>query len=338
MGILGFTGERLKHAISYTPTFIKLSQFKNARAYTWEYKAEHSLEAEEEHIIKHLVTIGLLDQTRYARQERIAEQDAIKEGMDQLFFYHHVLKTTHHFADALEKFIVEANKRDPNDNFRKRVDEMSRRILKKIFQDVKIAESEEDSDMRFAMSELNEALSKGSGRITDNIRTAFKKKGVHSRIESLLMKRAMRKGVRIEHANWRMLEKHSNEMEGITKEIGPGAKPETFTRALNRFERILAESEQELVQIFVTSHQVIRRVLILMAIILSKEELFQGETAEWIAKHYTPEVQTQKVRVKIKKLADTLAEKLRLIENGLNTHLKELNSLERQFRREEAEA
>ena len=339
MGLLGFTGERLKHVISRYPLLLEVGEkWDYSRATGSTYSAGKKWHRVEEDVSAHRVSESLALIAGWFKREKKAAGKTEKGEMDQMFLYYHILKITHHFVTALGRFLEEANKKPKTDIFRARVDKISIRIIPNLRVQIEQAEKLGGEDQKFFMAEMNDALEKGPGRFVDSWRTAFKKKKIGSRVELILERRAFRSGVNREYGNMKFLEQLAKQLEAITSQLKPDAKAETLQRMLNQFERILNASENAIVEMFGAAHIVLKRWLIEMAIILSDEKMIEVLGPKWIQIRYEPRTPINQKIMEVRELEESISKKLHDAANALNVHLKEMRAIETDLKRDLAKA
>lgn len=333
-GLLGFTGERLKHVISRYPLLLKVGEkWDYSRATGNILSEEKKLKKIEEDVETHHVTHAQALIVKWLKNLKNAEEKFEKGEMDQMFLYYHILKITHHFASALGKFIAEANKRPHNDQFRMRVDDSSRKIIPKLIAATQQAENFGGDDMRFHMAEMNDVLKRGAAKFVDIWRTKYKTKQIGSRVVLMLRRRAFRAGVNTEYKDMNILKNLAKELELIDEQLSNNPKDKTLIEILNKFDSILIKSEIDIPQMFKSAHILLRRWLFEVGIILSDGKVMEALGPEWIQINYMPSTLNKDIG-SLEKLEKELSGKLHDNTNALNVHLKEMKSIENELRRD----
>lgn len=337
-GLLGFTGDRLAHVISMYPLWEEVGEkWDYSRATGATFSEEKKWGIIEEDVATHHVSDANKVIVQWFKKIRRAEEKSEKGAMLQMFLYYHILKISRHFTTALGKFIIAANKRPHSDQFRIRVDGLSKRVLPKMIAAVQQAENLGGDDMKFFMGEMNDALKEGAGNFVDNWRTRAKRKKIGSRVVLMLERRAFRSDVTTEYQDMKMLERHAKELEPIDSQLQGNPKEETLKRMLNRFETILNASEKELIEMFKAAHIILRRWLFDVAVILSDEKLMEALGPKWIQRHFMQGSLSQRI-TDVRGIEIKLSGKLHGLANALNVHIKEMDALEGDFKRDLAEA
>ncbi len=336
--LLGFTGDRLAHVISRYPLWEEVGE-------KWDYSRATGATFSEEkiwNVVKtdvdtHHVSHANRQIIRWLKRLKRSEQKSEKGIMLQMFLYYHILKISRHFASALGKFIVHANKRPSNDDFRIKVDAISKSAVPKSIAAVQQAKKWGGNDMKFFMSEMNEAVGGGAAKFLDNWRERAKKKNITSRVQLMLERRGFRGDVNVEYQDMNMLKSQAKELEEIDSQISSNPNAKSLNKILSRFESIMSTSGNEIIEMFKAAHILLRRWLFEVGIILSDEGIMRVLGPEWIRIHYMQGSLNQKI-TDVKEQARELSSKLHGLTNALNVHIKEMDALEDDFKRVYAEA
>lgn len=336
--LLGFTGDRLAHVISRYPLWEEVGEkWDYSRATGATFSEEKIWNVVETDVETHHVSHANKLIVRWLKRLKRSEQKSEKGMMLQMFLYYHMLKISRHFASALGKFIVHANKRPSNDDFRIKVDVVSKSVVPKSIAAVQQAKNWSGSDMKFFMAEMNEAVGGGTSKFLDNWRERAKKKKISSRVQLMLERRGFRGDVNVEYQDMNTLKSQAKELEEIDSQISSNPNAKSLNRILSRFESIMSTSGNEIIEMFKAAHILLRRWLFEVGIILSDEEVMRALGPEWIQINYMPGDLNKKV-TDVKEQARELSGKLHTAANALNVHIKEMDALEGDFRRDFAEA
>ena len=333
---LGITGEKYKHYfLSSSPFFLRVAEFIRAGgAVRHTRKAEVYEQQEEKDVEFHFVSRAIKEEAQFIREAGMAEKAEENLGLDEIFMYFHIVKAVAHFISALDKFL-DATQKSGSDIFKRRVRDMALAIVPKLLKGIKEAENGESEDMRFLYGIINDASEKGSGQFVMNLRTSFKERRVKNRIEQMLERRDLRKNIRRQYTFKVDVERLAKELEVVDLKLlkeeqrkKGRVKEETLNRALNRFQKVLPREEEEIVQMFRAAHLVLRRDIILMAIVLGDEQALKALGTGWVRKHFMPNDPIVADNTKITKLELELGKKVHVIANGLNVIMKKIKELE----------
>lgn len=338
---LGIKGEQWRHYfLSSSPFFLRIAEFINAGgAVKHPRKAEVHEKKEEEDVKLHYVTRALKEEVEFIKEEGKAEKSEEKLGLEEIFVLFHIVKAVAHFISAMDKFL-DATLKSTDRIFKQRVKNMALTIMPKLIKAIKEAEEEGSEDMKFIYGIINDAAEKGTGEFVANLRTALKEKEVKNRIEQILERRELRKNIRLEYKYEVDVERLAKELEYVDVQLlkdekvsNEKVKEETYRRALNRFQKALTSAEGEIAQMFRAAHLVLKRDIILMAVVLGDERAMKQLGTKWIRTHLMPNDPIIIDNTKITTLERKLGEKAHTLANGLNVILKKIKDLESKVER-----
>lgn len=336
---LGIVGKKMEHLTGYVPAFTAIAERWEARgAVKYTYRAGKDEEREKEEVAEHEITSAGHTIVVWLHDERKAEEDEGKLGINQIFMYFHCLKVTTHFLSALAKFVEHARqmpaKTERNRQFKKRVLALTRKTSSKFVAETEQFKKWMGEDMQFLYAEINAAGEEGTGKFIENWRTRAKRKEISSRLEMILERRGIRFDIKTENIDRQELERLSTELEEINMLLDRASKEETSIKEqilvtlLNRFENILVKSENTILKMFRAAHQVLMRDLILMAIALTHEGTMEALGKEWVKNYLMPKGAITSEEISIHELEKKLGENAHTIANGLNVVMKEVSGLE----------
>lgn len=324
MGIFGIWGEYWKTLTARYPGLNSIAErFLGRRAYTYMHTEEKDLKKIEDYVEEHRVTSALRVFTQWIRAIKTAQEKEIKLAERQIFQDFNIAKATNHFIRIFEKFIEEARQKGSGD-FQQRVKKIVFSLLPRMKLALKEAEEWGGQDYRTLLALMIRAKRKGGNLIT-NLRTAIKNKQVVSR----LGKWPLRMDIRAEVKDINQLESLSKQLESIDEDLesGKGNKVEMLTK----FEKILADADQDIIEMFKASHLIMKRDLLLIILLLDDEEIMQQFGKRWVQQHFMPEHPVEEKELNIEELKNKLAEKAHVIANGLGVFIKEEKLLEKEL-------
>jgi len=325
---LGIWGEYFGTLTASMPWLNHVAEKYLARkAYEETQIEEEDLKKIEEYIEKHKTSSALKVFTQWTRAIKKAEDYEITLGARQVFQDFHILKATNHFVRVLEQFVVIANR--IGGGFRMKVRKVVWNIVPHLRQEIEQAEKWGGEDTKSLMSIMNEAK-KRKGNITNNLKNLLKKRRTIPHLEEFPLSMNLKQ----ELNDLNLLENLSLDLEQLDKKLVSdlvSGKESDYNIMLTDFQDILKKAEKDIIEMYKAAHLVMKRDLIMIIMMLDDEKIIQHFDQEWVEKHYMPEKPMDEGLWTITTLREKLANKARIMANGLGVITKKEKEIEKEL-------
>jgi len=324
--IFGIWGEKFKRFFSFSPTVLAFEERREAtKASRYMDISLHEWERISKYVKEHRVSPALKLFTRWIHHLRKAQENEIRLGMSQIFQDFHIIKVMHHLGEVLGKIVTHSKAK--GGEFRKRVVSIVAEYVPLVIQDIAQAEKDDGADSQALMAIMNEAKTEqttAKGILA--LRRLWKSRNLFSKLGRFAIRRDIRKELR----NEKRLNQLAKRLEHVDKMISSKSAKQ-HEKALAEFGIIMAEEPEDMKEMFVEGHHVMKRDLLWIMMTLQSDEILELYGSQWIHDQFVPEMQVKAGIIKVEKLKEALFDKAHTMANGLGVVIKNLERIKHEF-------